>query len=96
MIKEKVFNTYVNTVSRKLDVPREEIFTNTKKRKVVDARQLIYYLYYTRPMRITYIKDYMTRNGYEPPHSTIHYGINQVTKKIESDQDYVELIDRLK
>ena len=47
-------------------------------------------------MRITYIKDYMTRNGYEPPHSTIHYGINQVTKKIENDQDYVDLIEKLK
>tara|TARA_A200000159_G_C7333125_1_gene343843 strand:- start:430 stop:720 length:291 start_codon:yes stop_codon:yes gene_type:complete len=96
MIKEKVFNNLVNTVSKKLNVPKEDIFTNTKKRKVVDARQLIYYLCYQRPMRITYIKDYMARNGYEPPHSTIHYGINQVTKKIESDQDYVDLIEKLK
>ena len=96
MIKEKVFNNYVNNVTKKLRVPKEDIFTNTKRRNVVDARQIIYYLCYQRPMRISYIQDYTMRNGYEPPHSTIHYGINQVQKKIETDQDYVELIERLK
>ena len=47
-------------------------------------------------IRISYIKDYMTRNGYEPPHSCIHYGINQMKKRIDTDQDYMELIERLK
>jgi len=96
MIKERVFNSYVNNVTKKLRVPKEDIFTNTKKRSVVDARSIIYYLCYKRDIRISYIKDYMTRNGYEPPHSCIHYGINQMKNRIDTDQDYMELIERLK
>ena len=96
MLKEKIFNKYVTDVCNKLDVPKGDIFTNTKKRSVVDARQLIYYLCHIRPMRSSYIIDYMSRNGYEPPHSTINYGINKILNKIDTDQDYVELIEKLK
>jgi chromosomal replication initiation ATPase DnaA len=96
MLKEKIFNKYVSDVCNKLEVSKEDIFTNTKRRSVVDARQLIYYLCHIRPMRITYIQDYMSRNGYEPPHSTIHYGIKKILNKINTDKDYVELIQKLK
>ena len=46
-------------------------------------------------MRITYIQKYMEDRGYKINHSSIIHGITQVENRIEQDQDYLTLIDRI-
>ena len=46
-------------------------------------------------MRITYIQQYMSDNGYDINHSSIIHGINQVQEKINEDKDYMGVIKKV-
>jgi len=73
----------------------ESLFTKTKRRDIVDARHLLYFLCSQRPMRLVYIQEYMAENGYNINHSSIHHGIAQVKKKVEDDSDWNETIESI-
>ena len=91
-MKTKIFNEYVDKVCYLFGIEAETLFTKTKRRDVVDARHLLYYLCNIRPMRIVYIQEYMAECGYVVAHSSIHHGINQVKSKLEVDIDYKNTI----
>lgn len=91
-MKHEVFNQYVDRVVDLFGITKEAFFSKTKKREVVDARQLTYYLCAKRPMQITYIERYMNENGYEIKHSSIIHGISAVEKKMAEDKDYVSVV----
>lgn len=91
-MKQEVFNQYVDRVIDLFAISKEDLFSKTKKRNVVDARQLIYYLCAKRPMQITYIEKYMNECGYEITHSSIIHGISAVEKRIAEDKDYVSVV----
>ena len=88
-MKTTIFNQYVDKVCFLFNVDREVLFSKTTRRDLVDARQLLYYLCSQRPMRLVYIQEYMSDNGYEINHSSIHHGISVVKKKMETDKDYI-------
>lgn len=94
-MKTKIFNQYVDRVCFLFNVDREVLFSKTKRRDVVDARHLLYYLCSQRPMRLVYIQEYMANNGYDINHSSIHHGISVVKEKMESDRDYVQEVSQL-
>jgi chromosomal replication initiation ATPase DnaA len=94
-MKKDVFNQYVDAIVSKFDIEREELFTATKRREIVDARQMLYYLCSIRPMTIGYIQRYMTANGYNPQHPPIINGIKRVKSKIETDRDYQSVINSI-
>ena len=92
-MKTEIFNSYVDKVSSLFNVDTDMIFTKTKRSDIVDARHLLYYLCYVRPMNLVYIQEYMSSNGYHIAHSSIHHGIKMVRKKISSkDKDYISNI----
>lgn len=95
-MKAVIFNQYVNKVSGIFGLTPQDIFVKTKKRDIVDARQLLWYLCIKRPMRLTYIQKYMKENGYDVAHSSILHGIDQVERKVELDSDYQEIIDSIR
>ena len=41
-MKRKQFNIYVRKILKEFGISRELLFTNTKEREVVDARQMLY------------------------------------------------------
>ena len=92
-MKIRIFNQYVEKVTKLFGIEKDELFQKSKKRKVVDARHLLYYMCYNRPMRLRYIQDYMSENEYEVGHSSILHGIAQVERKIIEDGDYISVID---
>ena len=51
-MKTEIFNSYVDKVSSLFNVDTDMIFTKTKRRDIVDARHLLYYLCYVRPMNL--------------------------------------------
>ena len=91
-MKHDVFNQYVERVSDLFGISKDEIFSNSKKRELVDARHLVYYLCSKRPMQVTYIQKYMNEAGYDIKHSSIIHGISAVEQKIAEDKDYVSVV----
>ncbi len=90
-MKEKAFNDYVEKVTDLFKISQEDLFAKSKRRDIVDARHLLYYLCFNRPMQIRYIQEYMERSGYKVGHSTIIHGIDQVKDKVNDDVDYKEI-----
>ena len=94
-MKEDVFNQYVERVIDIFGIDRETLFSKSKQRHIVDARQLIYYLCYNRQMRLVTIKNLMIKNGTSVLHNSIINGIKNVQFKIEEDKDYKTIIKEL-
>jgi chromosomal replication initiation ATPase DnaA len=91
-MKQDVFNQYAERVSDLFQITKEELFSKSKKRELVDARYLLYYLCFKRPMRINYIEKYMTDNGYNIKHSSIIHGISVTEEKLKTDKDYLSIV----
>ena len=95
-MKKEIFNTYANSIAKQFHLTLDEMFARSKKRDIVDARQMLYYLCMERPMRISYIRSFLAEHGYYIGHSTIMHGYKQAKKLIDSDPDYKKLIKDIK
>jgi chromosomal replication initiation ATPase DnaA len=91
-MKEDVFNQYVDKVMELFNIKRHVLFSKSKQRHVVDARQMLYYLCYNRQMQFVIIKNFMLDNGTSVHHNSIVNGINNVKVKLEEDKDYQSII----
>ncbi len=91
-MKEDIFNQYVDRVTDLFNIDRETLFSRSKQRHIVDARQLLYYLCYNRQMQFVIIKKFMLDNGASILHNSIVNGINNVKVKLEEDKDYQTII----
>lgn len=91
-MKVDIFNQYVERVCDLFGITRDKLFSKSKQRQLVDARYLLYYLCYKRPMMISYIQKYILDNGYPTQHTTIIYGISTVEKRIKEDADYMQVV----
>jgi chromosomal replication initiation ATPase DnaA len=94
-MKKEVFNQYVDRVVNLFDINKDELFAKNKRRDIADARQLLYYICYKRPMQINYIQKFMKENGYPISHSSIIHGINCVERKMTSDKDYFNVMKEI-
>lgn len=94
-MKQEVFGKYVEKVSSQFEITKDEMFSRSKKREYVDARQLLFYLCSIRPMRLNYIQKYLEEYGYKTQHSSIIHGIDAVKKRMEDDSDYLRIIDSI-
>lgn len=94
-MKQDVFNQYVERVTNLFDINKEDFFSKSKRRELVDARHLVYYLCAKRPMQVTYIERYMGEGGYAIEHSSIIHGIQATEQKIVNDKDYVSVIKEI-
>ena len=91
-MKEDVFNQYVDRVIDLFRIDREVLFSKCKKRHVVDARQLLYYLCHNRQIKFIIIKKFMADNGASVFHNSIANGIDNIKSKLEEDKDYQTII----
>lgn len=94
-MKQDVFNQYVDKVVNLFKIERDLLFSKSKKRELVDARHLLYYLCAKRPMRVNYIQKYMAENGYEIQHSSVIHGISTTEKRLKEDKDYVTIVNQV-
>jgi len=95
-MKNEIFNDYVEKVVDLYKIRREEIFSKNKRRELVDARHILYYLCYSRNISIGYIQRYMLFNGYVIGHSTIIHGIKVMEENLLNDSDYKQIINKIK
>lgn len=91
-MKQDIFNQYADKVSKLFSIKKEELFSKTKKRDIVDARQLLYYLCNIRYIGVSYIQKYMQENGYVIQHPSVINGIKRVSERMKEDGDYVAIV----
>lgn len=91
-MKSDIFYQYVDKVTDLFKITKEDLFSKNKKRELADARNLLYYLCKNRPMTVSYIKKYMGENGYDVKHPTVIYGIGTVERKVDEDDDYLQIV----
>jgi len=94
-MKQDIFNQYVDKVIEMFNINKDILFSKSKERHVVDARQMLYYLCYNRQMQFVTIKNFMVNNGASVHHNSIVNGINNVKVKLEEDRDYQSIIKEL-
>jgi chromosomal replication initiation ATPase DnaA len=87
-MKEKIFNLFVEKITKRFDVTKEELFIKTKEKRIIHARQMLYFLCYNRPINITLIRRYMEKGGYKVHISSIIFGVRAMQDKIEQDNDF--------
>ncbi len=94
-MKKEVFNQYAERICDMFGLTKEELFSKTRVRNIVDARQLLYYMCSTRPMQIVYIQQFLREEGYDTKHPPIIHGVNIVTKRLRDDADYRTIVEKL-
>lgn len=91
-MKEEVFDRYVELVCKRFSITKEELFSKTNKREIVDARQLLFFLCYNRPMSMSYIQKFMLKGGLKIAHTSIIKGIRNIEDKLKYDDDYISVV----
>jgi chromosomal replication initiation ATPase DnaA len=94
-MKAEIFNQYASEIAHIFDINEEDLFIKSKKRDIVDARFLLYYICHKRPMRLVNIQRYMKGRGYDIFHNNILYGIKTAKKRARRDKDYAKIIKAL-
>jgi chromosomal replication initiation ATPase DnaA len=95
-MKKKIFDQYTDSIVKLFGITREELFSKKRTTKLVDARQLLYYMCVDRNMQITIIQEFMRDNDYDTNHSTIITGVRSMRVKMQDDPDYRVVISKLK
>ena len=94
-MKREIFEAYVDAICQRFKITRKEFFTKNKQRDLVEARYMLFYLCKKRPMRICNIEEYMGEHKYSITHPNIIRGIRSMAHKIESDQDYANILHEI-
>lgn len=94
-MKKVIFDKYSEQVCKVYGIDLNDLFSSTKKREVSDARQLLYFLCYKRPMRKVEIVRYMKEEGLSVTPTNINYAINKIKNKVKEDQDYIHVINKI-
>jgi chromosomal replication initiation ATPase DnaA len=94
-MKKEIFDYYASAIAKQFNITLKELFTQTKLSHIVDARQLLYLLCVQRNFKKSYIKNFLSENGYVVSHSTIKYGVEQAEKLIESDPDFALMLKNI-
>jgi len=94
-MKKEIFDRYTNAIAKQFHLTLDEMFENSKKRDIVDARQMLYYMCMERPIRISYIQRFMEEQGHPISHSTIIHGYKKAKEMIDNDKDFEDVVNRL-
>jgi chromosomal replication initiation ATPase DnaA len=94
-MKKRIFDLYATEIAKQFHLTLDQMFTKTKKREIVDARQILYYLCMERPIRISYIQRFMEENGHHISHSTIIHGYKKAKQLIDDDKDFEEVVNKI-
>lgn len=94
-MKKNIFDTYANAVAKQFHLTLDQMFSKERRRDIVDARQMLYFICMERPIRLSYIQRFMEENGLPVTHSTIIHGYNRAKDLIHNDPDYQEVVKQI-
>jgi|TARA_B100000902_G_scaffold388414_1_gene434011 chromosomal replication initiation ATPase DnaA len=93
-MKKEIFNTYATLVADKFYISLQEMFSKSRVHPRPEARQMLYYLAYERPIKIGSIRRFMEENGLPVQHNTIMKGYKKAKKAVEEDKDYQAFVKK--
>ena len=91
-MKQKIFNFYLTKILEAFSTTKEELFSNSRRSDLIDARHLLFYLCFNRPMRIIDINKILKSEGFDINHSVIIYGASAGKEKARTNRDYKRLV----
>tara|TARA_R100000654_G_C2686835_1_gene127985 strand:+ start:3177 stop:3470 length:294 start_codon:yes stop_codon:yes gene_type:complete len=91
-MKKEIFDAYAIAIAKQFHLTMDQMFDKTKKREIVDARQMLYYMCMERPIRISYIQRFMEEQGHKVSHSTIIHGYKKAKELINKDKDFQSVV----
>jgi len=94
-MKKEIFVQYANAIAKRFHLELDDIFSKNRRRDIVDARQMLYYLCMERPIRVSYIQRFMAEHGCDVYHTTILHGYKKAKALIDSDEDYQNLVESI-
>ena len=94
-MKQYIFDQFVSNILLHTGLTREQIFTNTKKSEVSNARKVLYKLCRDRGFSYKAIEGYMNDNGYTCHNNTIQQALSSLDKIIANYPDYAIIIKKL-
>lgn len=94
-MKKDIFDAYADAIAEKFHLTLGEMFSKSRKREIVEARQMLYFLAKERPIRLSYIKRFMEENGLPVQYHTIMHGYTKAKEYIDSDPDYKFVVDTI-
>jgi len=58
-MKKEIFDKYAHAIAEQFHLTLDEMFDKSRRRDLVDARQLLFYLCLERPIRVSYVQKFM-------------------------------------
>lgn len=95
-MKREIFNSYLKSVLVEFGLTIDELVSRTKKRKISDARQILWYLCKKRNMASTEILEYMEDMNYSTTHASISHAVNVISERMVNDRDYRQIVLKIK
>lgn len=93
-MKREIFNKYADLVADKFYISLQEMFSKSRVHPRPEARQMLYYLAYERPIKISSIRRFMQENGLPVQHNTVMKGYEKAKKTVDKDKDYQEFVKK--
>lgn len=91
-MKKSVFTQYVKIISTMFELTPEQLFENTKRRSVTEARQLFIFLCIRRQIPMCNIMDWSLEYGRKFTYSSIINAVRYMERKVSDDRDYIQII----
>jgi|TARA_R110001592_G_C12852753_1_gene721999 chromosomal replication initiation ATPase DnaA len=94
-MKKEIFDKYASLVADQFFIKLEDMFSKSRVHPRPEARQMLYYLAFERPIKIGSIRRFMEENGLPVQHNTVMKGYEKAKKSVEQDKDYREFIKKI-
>lgn len=94
-MKKEIFNTYAELVADKFYISLQDMFSKSRVSPRPEARSMLYYLAFQRPIKISSIRRFMEENGLPVQHNTIMNGYEKAKALVEKDKDYKEFVNKV-
>tara|TARA_R100000935_G_C2837783_1_gene169121 strand:- start:3636 stop:3935 length:300 start_codon:yes stop_codon:yes gene_type:complete len=94
-MKQYIFDQFVENIIKHTGCSREQLFENSRKSDMSDARRVLYKLCKDRGFANNVTASYMTDNGYICYPNTIPQALTSLEKIMANDPDYQVIINKL-
>lgn len=85
----------VDIICDQMNVTEEEFYSPSKIRRLVDTRQMFYYIAKREGTHTKYILDYMERNGRPTFHTSVQIGYHRFRQKVEENVNVRSLVNNI-
>ena len=94
-MKQYIIDQFVENIIQHTGFTREQLFANSRKSDVSDARKFLFRLCKDRGISNKAIENYMAENGYMCYSNTIPQAIAKLAQQIANDPDYEVILQKL-